>query len=164
MKTTLMDCPNCGYFIDVEKRNGKFKCQYCGSLLAYDLNKNKLTIEIPRNDHKQEKADKYIHHNKIVIMECPGCKANLEIDFENMIGFCPYCGKKLIYNPEGMSYLLTEKEKTKRVNINNDYKLERLKIEHKEKRKDALHDAIMSLLPFLGLVIIYAILYLTLKL
>ena len=158
-----MDCPICGYFIDVEKRTGKFKCRYCGSLLSYDLYKDKLSVEIPSNNHRKEKINKSVPANKTVTMECPGCKANLEIDIENMIGFCPYCGKKIIYNPEGMSYVLTEREKTKRTNINNDYKLEKIKIEHKEKRKDALHDMLVTLLPFFLMIIIYLIVYLMSK-
>lgn len=148
MKTNLMDCPNCGYFIDVEERNGKLRCHNCGSLLSYDLKQNKLTtIEAANNNSPKEKSCNNSQINSVLIMECPGCKANLEIDYENLISFCPYCGKKLIYNPNGISYILTEREKTKRADIINNYKLEKIKLEHEEKRKDELHDFIMLLLP-----------------
>ena len=88
-------------------------------------------------------------------MECPGCKANLEIDQDNLIAFCPYCGKKLLYDSNGMSYVLTEREKTKRASINHDFELEKIKTEHEEKRKDELHDTLMIFLPFLIFAIIY---------
>lgn len=93
---------------------------------------------------------------KTIIMECPGCKANLEIDKERMIAFCPYCGKKIIYDIDGLSYIITEQEKTKQITINNKYELEKIKTEHEEKRKDDLHDNITIVIA-LGLMIIFPI-------
>lgn len=93
---------------------------------------------------------------KTIIMECPGCKANLEIDKERMIAFCPYCGKKIIYDIDGLSYIITEQEKTKQITINNKYELEKIKTEHEEKRKDDLHDNITIIIA-LGLMIVFPI-------
>lgn len=159
MKTSLMDCPNCGYFLEVEKRDGKFKCRYCGSLLSYNLKRDKLTVEIA-NDIRSKNNNNTSH---FIVMECPGCKANLEIDKEHLLAYCPYCGKKLFYNMDGLSYVLTEKEKTKRADSNNSYKLEKMRIEHEEKRKDDVHNFRMTILYCLIFILFYVLLYLYMR-
>ena len=108
-----MDCPHCGYFIDVEERDGKLRCKYCGSLLSYNTSHGMLTVIKERNSTPQQHRS----DSKLIILECPGCKANLEFDKDNLMAFCPYCGKKLIYNFDGISYVLSEKEKTKRASL-----------------------------------------------
>ena len=86
---------------------------------------------------------------KFIEIECPGCKADLEIDQDNMIAFCPYCGKKLFYEFDGMSYVLTEKEKTKRTILKNNTKLKTIELEKEENRKDDIHKLKINFLYFL---------------
>ncbi len=76
--------------------------------------------------------------DNLTILECPGCKANLEIDLDHMIAFCPYCGKKLTYTFDGMSDVLTAKEKTKQIQDINQYDLDRIKLQYKEERRSAI--------------------------
>ena len=100
---------------------------------------------------------------KAIPMECPGCKANLEIDPEHIIAYCPYCGKKLIYDIDGLSYVLTEQEKTKQTTINKKYELEKIKIEHEEKRKDDLHEDLRILIGLCLMIIIPVLIQLLFK-
>ncbi len=76
--------------------------------------------------------------DNLTILECPGCKANLEIDLDHMIAFCPYCGKKLTYTFDGMAEVLAAKEKTKQIEDIHQYEMERIKLQHKEERRSAL--------------------------
>ena len=97
-------------------------------------------------------------NNNLITLECPGCKANLEIDLDNMIAYCPYCGKKLSYNFEGLSDVLTAKERTKQIKDINQYDLERIKLEHKELRKDDFHRHFLKkILPIIILLSIWLI-------
>lgn len=54
---------------------------------------------------------------KIVKAECQKCHAPLEVDLDNLISTCPYCGGQYIIESDQLSYVLGEKEKTKRYEI-----------------------------------------------
>lgn len=50
-------------------------------------------------------------------MNCPACGAGLELDIDNLISFCPYCGGKLLVDPVAFKDVLVEKERTKRIEM-----------------------------------------------
>lgn len=50
-------------------------------------------------------------------MKCHECGASIALDIENLIGFCPHCGTKLLVDPIAFKEILIEKEKTKRMGI-----------------------------------------------
>lgn len=50
-------------------------------------------------------------------MNCPACGAGLELDIDNLISFCPYCGEKLLVDPVAFKDVLVEKERTKRIEM-----------------------------------------------
>lgn len=50
-------------------------------------------------------------------MECHKCGAGITLDIDNLIGFCPYCGTKLLVDPVAFKEILIEKEKTKRTGM-----------------------------------------------
>ena len=53
--------------------------------------------------------------NKALLdMNCGRCGAAITLDIDNLIGFCPYCGNKLLVDPIAFKDVLAEREKTKR--------------------------------------------------
>lgn len=53
----------------------------------------------------------------IIHLKCQNCDANLELDMDHLIAFCPYCGQRLLIDIDNLSEILLEKEKTKREEI-----------------------------------------------
>jgi len=47
-------------------------------------------------------------------IKCANCGAQLEIDLDNIITFCPYCGSKLMIETDQLGRIISEKEETKR--------------------------------------------------
>ncbi len=82
-------CPNCGARIHFNPTLGKFKCDYCDSVLTEEeLNKNK-TIE-ERSGSKEEENVNYVSYN------CPDCGAEIIADEQTAATFCVYCGNVAI--------------------------------------------------------------------
>ena len=50
---------------------------------------------------------------KMVSLTCNHCGANLDIDLNNLMVYCPFCGQKLMIDAGQMIDILKEKEKTK---------------------------------------------------
>lgn len=72
---------------------------------------------------------------KLIQLKCPNCGAKLDIDINDKKMYCHYCGQKMIIDYEQMSKFYIEKEntkqeqeKTKRVQIEMDYKKKRLNL------------------------------------
>ena len=51
---------------------------------------------------------------KLIKLKCSNCNAPLEVDIDNLVAYCPYCGQKLLFDLEQMERVLAEKEQTKR--------------------------------------------------
>lgn len=49
--------------------------------------------------------------------KCKKCGAELDVDLDNLIAFCPYCGSKLRIDMKNMDKVIAAKEKTKRTKI-----------------------------------------------
>ena len=94
---------------------------------------------------------------KLISLECPGCKANLELDPENLIAYCPYCGKKLLFDLNQVEEILYQKEKTKQIKIIKDSEIEKIKLINKKNKDDNKHEIWTIILfvfgPFLVIII-----------
>ena len=84
--------------------------------------------------------------NMMSEIKCCSCGANINIDFENLISFCPYCGAKLIVDLKLVQDVLKEREKTKQIQIQAeqmtaqkkmeyDVELRKLEIEREESKQ-----------------------------
>ncbi len=60
---------------------------------------------------------------------CGKCGANLELDLEHLITFCPYCGTKLLIDIDLVEKFYAEREKTKREELQQTFNLEKAKID-----------------------------------
>ena len=81
---------------------------------------------------------------RLMQMKCQNCGANLELDLDNLIAFCPYCGAKLMLDIDQLHQVLiakegtkVAKEVTKRDELKYDFELEKKKMDIEEgKRND----------------------------
>ena len=70
---------------------------------------------------------------KTISLVCPGCNAQMEVDEDKLLMYCPYCGKKLQMDIPHADRVFVEKEKTKRTKERTErVKMER---EYEEKAK-----------------------------
>jgi DNA-directed RNA polymerase subunit RPC12/RpoP len=63
----------------------------------------------------------------IIKMKCSNCGADLELDLDHLMIYCPYCGEKLLIDVGNYDNVLVEKEKTKQKNV--DIRLKELENE-----------------------------------
>ena len=70
---------------------------------------------------------------KIHTMKCVNCSASLDVDIDNLIAFCPYCGQKLLFDVQQLSEILKEREHTKQVFKHEDEVTRRAQMQHDEK-------------------------------
>ncbi len=80
-------CPCCDYFIEIEKRDGIFRCQFCKNLLKYSKEIDKL-YELENIDRSLDSCS------------CKKCGASINIrnaSYSHMVT-CDYCGEKYFYN------------------------------------------------------------------
>ena len=61
-----------------------------------------------------------MYENLLTELKCNSCGATVDIDFDNLISFCPYCGAKLMIDVPSIQELLIEKEKTKQIKIQTE--------------------------------------------
>lgn len=57
---------------------------------------------------------------KLKQMTCQNCGGTIELDFDHLISYCPYCGSKLMIDIANIDEVLKEREKTKRIRIKNE--------------------------------------------
>ena len=63
----------------------------------------------------------------MVKLECSKCGSPLEIDPDNPIAFCPYCGQKVLFDYEQVTQIFIEKEKTKQKEFETNKEKEKTK-------------------------------------
>ena len=51
---------------------------------------------------------------RFVELTCNSCGAALNVDIDGLQAYCPYCGKKHLFDLDQMELILAEKERTKR--------------------------------------------------
>ena len=74
--------------------------------------------------------NEYVHD-----MKCQNCGADIHLDLDNLIAFCPYCGAKLLVDPIAFKEVLVEKERTKRVAMKYDHEKEVYAASEKRNKK-----------------------------
>ncbi len=94
---------------------------------------------------------KYIH------LKCENCNADLNVDIDRGIGYCPYCGAR-VYADYSDS-VLEEKEKTKRLNYRLRAETSKAKSKSVAKQVEANNSFLSSAITFLLYVIAFEILF-----
>ena len=74
--------------------------------------------------------------NLVTGLKCNYCGTNVDIDFDNLISFCPYCGAKLMMDVPSIQALLIEKEKTKQIQIQAEQTTAQKKMEYDAEYQD----------------------------
>lgn len=88
---------------------------------------------------------------KFIELTCRNCGATLEVDVDRLQAYCPYCGKKLLFDLNQMETVLSEKERTKRavevtkqaqekterIRLQNEYRAKQREDESKKDRANA---------------------------
>ena len=88
---------------------------------------------------------------KFIELTCRNCGATLEVDVDRLQAYCPYCGKKLLFDLDQMETVLSEKERTKRaveatkqaqekterIRLQNEYRAKQREDESKKDRANA---------------------------
>ena len=74
----------------------------------------------------------------LIHMKCQNCGANLDIDLDHMMAFCPYCGEKILIDIDQLSSVLVEKEKTNRATkfVNGVENIADKIVEYKTKKEE----------------------------
>ena len=77
-------------------------------------------------------------------LNCQNCNGTIDIDIDDMQAYCPYCGKKLLFDVdqmkrilEGSERIIRAQERTKRAKLELEYR------EKKEKRENSTAFRIM---------------------
>lgn len=88
---------------------------------------------------------------KLIRLKCQNCNANLEMDYDRLLAYCPYCGEKLLIDDNNLGEYLSQRELTKRDQIRREY-IEKEKIrDNANKRLTAIGTIIMFLV-FIGVI------------
>ncbi len=76
----------------------------------------------------------------LISLTCTNCGSNLDMDVSKLMAVCPYCGKKMLYDSQMVSTIvstaISEGEKTKREEIKANQEIEMKKLEHKADGKE----------------------------
>lgn len=104
----------------------------------------------------------------VIQIKCQNCNAPVDLDLDQLIGFCPYCGTKLLLEVDELSQLLIEKERTKRAQeYTKQIKEETKRFQEKRKQKikeDLIGDVELILIIIIMLVVSVGALYVVSKL
>ena len=108
---------------------------------------------MPRsNNNSKANNEKPAKSANQIELTCSKCGGSLNFDLDNMQSFCPYCGEKLLIDTSQLGMILSEKEETKRLQLELE-KEERNEIrKHKEQKWDN-----MIIAGTLGLVVLLMI-------
>ena len=91
---------------------------------------------------------------EILKTQCPNCGASLEMDYDKLMVYCPYCRTKLPINVnDNIENIMAEREKSKRLQMSIDGEILREKEEHRSKIADLIIVAIIFLMVFIFLII-----------
>lgn len=126
-----------------------------------------VSINAERKD--KNKATSQQSANKSFSMKCENCGATLDLDLDNLLAYCPYCGNKLLIDVSQLGQILTEREKTKReeqrtkqaqerteqLRYQKEVELEKIRMETEskeriEKRKSKAGSAVFIFLGFVA--------------
>lgn len=91
--------------------------------------------------------------------KCKHCGADLQLDFDNLQGFCQHCGSAVMIESATLSKLMMEREKTRQIKLQHEHEErmydKKVEAERKEKRAEGIRKLLHSdttkliLFPFL---------------
>ncbi len=82
-------------------------------------------------------------------IKCEDCGASIEMNYDKMIAFCPYCGNKLMLDINQVQELLKEKERTKQIEIQANVHNRRAELDY-EKAHDNTRTRLIITLSIIG--------------
>ena len=82
----------------------------------------------------------------IKAIKCTKCKGNIQLDCENLISYCPYCGTALMIDVSTIQEILIEKEKTKQVESREREKTKQVESRERHKFKSKLSEGLIDLI------------------
>ncbi len=97
----------------------------------------------------------------LIKLNCQNCDGKLDIDIDNMIAYCPYCGQKLLFDVEQMNTVFAEREKTKRAQEKTkreQEKTKRIELENDYKERKEKRDTKTAFIGLIGGAVFFAIL------
>lgn len=91
---------------------------------------------------------------RLIHMKCQNCGANLELDLDHLMAYCPYCGEKLMIDVDQLNSILIEKEKTKRKEMEYSHEINMRKMDNEETKENDKAIIKVLVLFFVGILII----------
>lgn len=94
-------------------------------------------------------------------IKCEACGGNINLDFDNLISYCPYCGASLMIESSIIKDILIEKEKTKQVLGKEQIQLEKEKFRLQNENNKEKYSAIseIALILLIVILVIVAVIY-----
>ena len=81
-------------------------------------------------------------------IKCDNCGASIEVNYEKLIGFCPFCGTQLHFDINQVEDILKERERTRQVELRETGLTKRAQYENEKENKaiDAKRIVTLSIL------------------
>ena len=87
----------------------------------------------------------------LIKLSCQNCNGQIDVDVDNMMAYCPYCGQKLMFDLDQMDLVLAEKEKTKR----EQERTKQLQIKQEYSEKKEIRDNKSASRILIGCLVLY---------
>lgn len=72
---------------------------------------------------------------KMKSIKCDNCGASIEVNYEKLIGFCPFCGTQLYFDINQVEDILKERERTRQVELRENGLTQRAQYENEKVNK-----------------------------
>ena len=92
---------------------------------------------------------------RMINLTCTNCGASLDVDLDNMMVHCPFCGQKLMIDADQLSDIIEQKELTKRKDLEYKHEKDMKEMEYKQKSKSLKKLAIWYIIFFIILCILF---------
>ena len=89
-------CPSCTASIKFNPKEGKFKCEYCGSIFTLEELKEYNKTAATAKDNKKKEEQVIDTYDGYVSYHCGSCGAEIVADEQTAATFCVYCGNTAI--------------------------------------------------------------------
>lgn len=70
------------------------------------------------------------------IIKCDSCSAAIEINYDKLIGYCPYCGNQLHFDLKQVEDILKEREHTRQVELQECGQTKRAQLNYDKEKND----------------------------
>ena len=92
-------------------------------------------------------------------IKCSNCGATVDMDFDNMFTYCPYCQAKLMIDIENMEKIIAEREATKRAQEETKQKEIEFEYKNKENKRSLISNNFPIIIAFLIILLLFGSLY-----